>query len=835
MVMKRTSGIFFFFFCIASLFAQVSGNGGNGLPATDALGRKLLMREEAGSLRKNKFVGLFYWTWHTDDMGGFSPVLNITEILERYPEAATDAGHPAWHGIVGGVFWWDEPLFGYYRTTDEWVLRKHAEMLADAGVDVVFFDCTNGNFTWKSSYTKLLEVWMQARKDGVQTPRVAFLLPFGPTDGSMESLTELYNELYQPQRYKDLWFMWRGKPLMMAYPDCMKAKRNSAGLKFTATSPFYAINATCPSWGNNVGNLTFSLYKWQNNYHETVAGTPLAEKTFVNFTDNEKLRLAFDKLDAGTYLWELSNGTEKVGVWKYTETNGTTESYFNAVQVSGNYESEIAYSSDLIFTGLTAGTDHTPVQILQSVGQQKVDAIKAFFTFRPGQPDYVNGPSTNDQWGWLENYPQNGYVKKTTGGYEQVPVGVAQNASDASGGHASGFNNPLTYGRSYTKIHGQDARPDAFFYGLNFQEQWGRAFQLDPDLVFVTGWNEWVAGRWLDWDVKPFAFVDQYSAEKSRDIEPVKVWGNKGDVYYLQLVSHIRKFKGMPDSEVASAPKTIILNDRTSWNDVKPEFRSYKGNVFHRNHAGQGDQLIYINTTGRNDIVRAKVARDQEYIWFYVETADPLTDKSDSKWMRLFIDIDRNKDTGWEGYDFMINRNSPADSVIVEKSKKDWEWHKTGAAQYTVDETILVIKIKRSLLGITDDNLLDFEFKWSDNMQEDGNIMDFYVNGDVAPGGRFNYRCFVNDTGKIPNEAESLFQIYPNPVNDVLNIVFPIGTGTNTLLTIYNISGQALWQKRFRDSVFSDKLPVGFLKSPGMYIVELKNHGESERKKFIVN
>ncbi len=24
-------------------------------------------------------------------------------------------------------------------------------------------------------------------------------------------------------------------------------------------------------------------------------------------------------------------------------------------------------------------------------------------------------------------------------------------------------------------------------------------------------------------------------------------------------------------------------------------------------------------------------------------------------------------------------------------------------------------------------------------MQEDGNIMDFYVNGDVAPGGRFNF------------------------------------------------------------------------------------------------
>jgi hypothetical protein len=34
---------------------------------------------------------------------------------------------------------------------------------------------------------------------------------------------------------------------------------------------------------------------------------------------------------------------------------------------------------------------------------------------------------------------------------------------------------------------------------------------------------------------------------------------------------------------------------------------------------------------------------------------------------------------------------------------------------------------------------VNIEFKWNDNMQDDGNIMDFYVNGDTAPGGRFNY------------------------------------------------------------------------------------------------
>ena len=707
--------------------------------ATDGLGRKLPGYDETGP-QKNKFIGLFYWTWHTD-FNAEPAVMNITEILNQYPEAATELNHPAWKGIVGGTFWWDEPLFGYYRTTDEWLLRKHAEMLADAGVDVVFFDCTNGSFTWKSSYTALLKVWDQARKDGVKTPQIAFLLPFGATDGALKAVDELYTDLYQPQLYKDLWFMWNNKPLIMAYPEMISQPANSAGLKFTATSSFSAINVACPSWGDNLGSLTMRLYKWNTNYAQSVAGNPIATKTFVNFNDNAKLALQFSTQPAGDYVWELSGGSQQVGVWKWTNGTNTAVSYYNGNVVTGSYESEISYGTTATnFSLLTNGTQHTPVAIDGlGISAQRIDEMKNFFTFRPGQPDYVNGPSRNDQWSWLENYPQRGYAPKPGGGFEQATVSVAQNASDASGGHASGFNTPLSYGRSYTKTNGQNTSPDAYLKGLNFQEQWKGANALNPDFIFVTGWNEWTAGRWTDWDVKPFAFVDEYSAEKSRDIEPVKSWGNKGDVYYMQLISNIRKFKGMANQDTVSEPKTMDLATTASWVGVKPEYTSYKGNTIHRNHPGQGTSLIYTNTTGRNDLVSAKVARDDSYIYFYVETADILTNKSDPKWMRLFIDIDRDKSTGWEGYDYIVNRSSPQDSALVEKSQNSWDWTKVGSAAYVIDGKSLVLKIKRSILGVQEDKGIDLEFKWSDNMQEDGNIMDFYVNGDVAPGARFNY------------------------------------------------------------------------------------------------
>jgi len=98
--------------------------------------------------------------------------------------------------------------------------------------------------------------------------------------------------------------------------------------------------------------------------------------------------------------------------------------------------------------------------------------IARFFTFRPGQPDYVNGPKRNDQWGWLEDYPQHGYVRDQSGKSEQVPVGVSQNASPATKGHCSAFNLPGSFGRSYSKKNGFDPRIDGYLYGWNFQEQW---------------------------------------------------------------------------------------------------------------------------------------------------------------------------------------------------------------------------------------------------------------------------------------------------------------------------------------------------------------------------
>ena len=86
-------------------------------------------------------------------------------------------------------------------------------------------------------------------------------------------------------------------------------------------------------------------------------------------------------------------------------------------------------------------------------------------------------------------------------------------------------------------------------WGHNFQEQWQRVFELNPPFVMVTGWNEWIAGRWGKPD-GPLVFVDQFDQEFSRDIEPMN--GGHGDNYYFQLVANVRRYKGAPALPAAS-------------------------------------------------------------------------------------------------------------------------------------------------------------------------------------------------------------------------------------------------------------------------------------------
>ncbi len=562
---------------------------------TDGLGRTLPLQSDVGEKDNSKFVGMFYWTWHTN-FGQSLTAKNATEILNEHPEILYDFDSPIWESESfypdGRPFFWNEPLWGYYSDLDEYVIRKNAELLADAGVDVIFFDCTNDTATWDDACFKLFEIFEKAKSEGVNVPKMAYILPFWAGEDTVTSLKNLYNNIYSKEKYKDLWFMWDGKPMIMAHSESLNKK------------------------------------------------DPLQKKIFD------------------------------------------------------------------------------------------------FFTFRKNAPSYFskNKGFNKKTWGWCSDYPQAKYGKSLNGRVEEMCVSVCQNARD---GKLTAQNDPLVaQGRSFTHgdysytydyggktITADKNIENSDFYGLNFQQQWDYAIKCDPDFIFVDGWNEWIAGRWKEWEGTNNAFPDQFNDEHSRDIEPTA--GRLKDYYYSQLVANIRRFKGIDQ-------KTEELNGTKT-------YYHYENSTYNRNCNGWVG-LHYTNNTMRNDFVKAEVRNDSENVYFKIFCKDSISPYTDPAWMRIFIDTDTSGvSENWEGFEYIINRNDATESTVkIEKSTGGWSFTETGKGEYSVNGNCMNVTVPLSALGLSGENP-HFNFKLSDNMQSDGDIMDFYLNGDVAPGSRFTF------------------------------------------------------------------------------------------------
>ena len=310
-------------------------------------------------------------------------------------------------------------------------------------------------------------------------------------------------------------------------------------------------------------------------------------------------------------------------------------------------------------------------------------------------------------------------------------------------------NDMKQVGRSYH----DGAQPDKEHWrsgeGLCFREQFERAMEVDPEFIYFSGWNEWTAMRFVnpggihkvgEYDCKKgdSYFVDLFNHEFSRDIEPLR--GDFGDNYYYQLCDFIRRYKGVEPTPVYSTYQTIDLGDMQAWNKVKAEFADDKGDVFHRNHYGYGSVGQYVNNTGRNDILTAKVANDGKTLYFYVRTAAPVTPFSDPKWMRLFLDVKGSESGNWEGFQYRINNDVTDNKTSLEKSLNGWNWQKIADLDYRVAGNELVVAVPAQAIGIANANDFAIDFKWIDNAVEEGDIQECLSDGDAAPNGRFRYR-----------------------------------------------------------------------------------------------
>ena len=645
---------------------------------TDALGRKAADYNKAGGLRGNKYAGIFYLIWHDDYMRGImatDPLAprNIEQTLRKNPGALEDAN--AW-GPRSSYHWWGEPLYGHYNLRyDEYVLRRHAQLLTDAGVDFVAIDATN--YFWDSNHNReswnwdvlmtLCKVWNQIREEGGKTPKITFLMTWFGT-GSAGGAAMLYRNFYAKGLYQELWFYYEGKPLMLC---------DRSGI--------------APLHTNNVNLVDFA--------------------------------------------------------------HDPNPPYYAVRENPEDPDSKVVLTDEHV--KFTAGD---------------VTAMENFFTFRLGQPQ-ITQVTGQQAWNWLNIYPQQPAYTLPAGGKrgntkECMVVSPCQNwAADLDNNSITDqYGNFISRGRSWTSreriLSTNPVSPDYRTpEGLHFQEQWDRVHDIDPDIVFIAQWNEWLVGRFLTpWVathslpyIKPMGhFPDIFNAEYSRDLEMTREAGMM-DNYYNQMVDNIRRFKGVRTPPKFKQTATMNINGHfEKWDKITSFYKSDKNGYAQRNYEGFGagnapgravNRGKYYNMTGNNDFKEVKVARDNKNLYFYIETYNDLNLIHTTT---LYLKTAQAKGAD---FDFKIElAGGDGKTLTLERCQGGQNW--TDVAQaiipYATAENKLELSVKISDLHLNA-NEVNFEFKLFDYKQDGVNEIDeadamkFYLFGEAAPNARFNY------------------------------------------------------------------------------------------------
>ncbi|NNM84424.1 MAG: hypothetical protein HKL96_01505 [Phycisphaerales bacterium] len=170
--------------------------------AVDGLGRVLPSYSQCGLPHKDAAVGIFYFIANNHP---------TTDLYDNDKIIAQRNGRPNWWriGPLHTSHWWGEPLFGYYRSSDPWVLKEHAAMLADAGIDTLILDNTNGP-TYPHTQKSLFKAFAHLRQLGEKTPYFCCFC-------RAKAWNTDYRDIYAKGLASSLWYRWQGKPLLLIH------------------------------------------------------------------------------------------------------------------------------------------------------------------------------------------------------------------------------------------------------------------------------------------------------------------------------------------------------------------------------------------------------------------------------------------------------------------------------------------------------------------------------------------------------------------------------------------------------------------------------------------
>ena len=183
--------------------------------------------------KKNRQVGLFFWLWIGQPYA--NGIYDATKIaaLPNGIRILTDFNlHDETISPNGQAHFWGEPIWGYYNSEDEWVIRKQMQMLTIAGVDFIYFDTTNA-FTYPNVFLQVCKVIDEMIQNNWNPPRVVFYTH----SRSFQTVRTLFKEFYKPNLYPDTWYRVNDKPMLIAYNNPADDVREASSRNDTNYDP----------------------------------------------------------------------------------------------------------------------------------------------------------------------------------------------------------------------------------------------------------------------------------------------------------------------------------------------------------------------------------------------------------------------------------------------------------------------------------------------------------------------------------------------------------------------------------------------------------------------
>ena len=509
--------------------------------------------------------------------------------------------------------------------------------------------------------------------------------------------------------------------------------------RIIAEDPTAATDMDHPAWNGSAywGEPLFGYYftddEWVIRKH--IEMLSFADVDFLVFDTTNRV-IFFDQVTLVMRLLEeyIDEGfsVPKVVFYTNTESGDTVNELYDRVYAPGLYKKTWFL------------LDGKPLIIDRQ--EECRDDVRGFFTHRVSQ--WPLDPQHEDGFPWMEFIRPQRVYRNRDGKPEIVNVSVAQHPNCAHSDSAF-FGEDGAWGRSYHDGR-MDIRENAVQYGFNFAEQWEYALQIDPEIVFITGWNEWTAGQWR-WDRSgPFTYTvkndegeftfyragmkemravmcDCCSLEYSRDIEPMK--GGYFDNYYMQLIEYIRRFKG-------GAPVSVDAGEGLAYRDFP------SGNAA-RDRRGFGTNY-YRQPQSPNDILRMTVKTEADAVVFTAECAGPI--RREGNWMRLYIIPAEQAHYGsvlapYKTATYIITPDGAVTQFLNKATTP------AGTAQVSVDSKMIRYTVPRTTLGMPEKGAFSLDFKWADGVAGDNTVEDLYLHGDTAPYGRLCFR-YATDAGR---------------------------------------------------------------------------------------